>query len=64
MTTPTVTETVRNGNLVTGRRVELARYMLTDGAGRVLYGQRVNRVVRVTDSRQVIPTVKGSDAEY
>lgn len=33
----------------TGHRVELARYTTTDGGERVLYGQRVDGVVRVTD---------------
>ena len=47
MTTPTVTETRRNGNPV-GERVELARYTVPAGE-RVLYGQRVDGVVRVTD---------------
>jgi hypothetical protein len=47
MTTPTVTETRRNGNPV-GERMELARYTVPLGE-RVLYGQRVNGVVRVTD---------------
>lgn len=47
MTTPTVTETVRNGNRV-GKRVELGRYTITAGE-RILYGQRVGGVVRVTD---------------
>ena len=47
MTTPTVTELVRNGNRV-GKRVELARYTVPAGE-RVLYGQRINGVVRVTD---------------
>jgi len=47
MTTPTVTEIRRNGNPV-GQRVELARYTVPSGA-RVLHGQRVNGVVRVTD---------------
>jgi hypothetical protein len=49
MTTPTVTETRRNGNLV-GERVELARYTVPDGGERILYGQRVAGVVRVTDN--------------
>ena len=31
-----------------GQRVELGRYEITAGV-RILYGQRVNRVVRVTD---------------
>ncbi len=47
MTTPTVTETVRNGNHV-GQRVELGRYTIP-GQERVLYGHRINGVVRVTD---------------
>jgi hypothetical protein len=33
----------------TGQRVELARYTTGDGNERVLYGQRVDGVVRVTD---------------
>jgi hypothetical protein len=48
MTTPTVTETRRNGNPV-GERVELARYTLPGGDKRALYGQRVNGVVRLVD---------------
>ena len=48
MTTPTVTELVRNGNRI-GKRVELARYTILAGE-RVLYGQRINGVVRLTDS--------------
>jgi hypothetical protein len=47
MTPPTVTETRRNGNHV-GERIELARYTVPVGQ-RVLFGQRVNGVVRVTD---------------
>ena len=47
MTTPTVTEIRRNGNPV-GEQIELARYSVPVGE-RVLYGQRVNGVVRVTD---------------
>jgi hypothetical protein len=47
MTTPTVTEIRRNGNPV-GERIELARYSVHVGE-RVLYGQRVSGVVRVTD---------------
>jgi hypothetical protein len=47
MTTPTVTEIRRNGNPV-GERIELARYSVPVGE-RVLYGQRVSGVVRVTD---------------
>jgi hypothetical protein len=33
----------------TGQRVELARYTVAGGDERVLYGQRVDGVVRVTD---------------
>jgi hypothetical protein len=47
MTTPTVTEIRRNGNPV-GERIELARYSVPIGE-RILCGQRVNGVVRVTD---------------
>src|SRR5207302_9964015 len=47
MTTPTVTELVRHGNRV-GARVELARYTVSSGE-RILYGQRVDGVVRITD---------------
>jgi hypothetical protein len=48
MTTPTVTEIVRNGNQV-GERVELARYTVTGAGERVLFGQRIQGVVRVSD---------------
>jgi hypothetical protein len=48
MTTPTVTEGRRNGDHV-GERIELGRYRTDAGFERVLYGQRVARVVRVTD---------------
>jgi hypothetical protein len=48
MTTPTVTETVRNGNPV-GKRTELGRYTISRGE-RVLYGQRIAGIVRVTDN--------------
>jgi hypothetical protein len=47
MTTATVTALVRNGNPV-GKRVELGRYSVPGGE-RILYGQRVDGVVRVTD---------------
>jgi len=56
MTTPTVTELVRNGNRV-GQRVELARYTIPAGE-RVLYGQRINGVVRLTD----VPLTAGGRA--
>ena len=48
MTTPTVTETQRNRNHV-GERIELGRYLTDAGVERVLYGQRVGTVVRITD---------------
>lgn len=60
MTTPTVIETRRNGNQIrsVGPRVELARYTLPSGEQRIVYGQRVDGVVRVTD----VPAVPGSRA--
>jgi hypothetical protein len=60
MTTPTVIETRRNGNQIrqVGPRVELARYTLPSGEQRILYGQRVDGVVRVTD----VPTDRGGRA--
>jgi hypothetical protein len=50
MTSATVIESRRNGNPVgeVGERVELARYEVPTGE-RVVCGQRVNGVVRVTD---------------
>ena len=48
MTTPTVTGNQRNSNDV-GERTELGRYRTAAGVERVLYGQRVATVVRVTD---------------
>jgi hypothetical protein len=48
MTTATVIETRRNGNHV-GERTELGRYRTDAGVERVLYGQRIENVVRVTD---------------
>lgn len=48
MTTPTVTETRRHGDHI-GGRTELGRYRTAAGVERVLYGQRVANVVRVTD---------------
>ena len=47
MSTPTVTELRRNGNPV-GERVELGRYRVGSGE-RVIVGQRVNGVVRLSD---------------
>jgi hypothetical protein len=47
MTTPTVTETRRHGHQI-DERVELARYTISSGE-RVLYGQRVDGVVRLID---------------
>jgi hypothetical protein len=48
MTTSTVTESHTNDQQV-GERTELGRYRTAAGAERVLYGQRVATVVRVTD---------------
>jgi hypothetical protein len=48
MTTPTITELVRNGNHV-GERVELGRYTVPTAGERIIYGQRVNGVVRLVD---------------
>ncbi|MBV9048798.1 MAG: hypothetical protein JO342_15575 [Solirubrobacterales bacterium] len=47
MTTPTVTELVRNGNHV-GERRELGRYTIPEGE-RLIIGQRINGVVRLVD---------------
>ena len=47
MTTPTVTELRRNGNPI-GERVELGRYHVSSDE-RVIVGQRVDGVVRLTD---------------
>jgi hypothetical protein len=55
MTTPTVTEIRRNGNPV-GERIELARYTVPVGQ-RVLYGQRVNGVVRFLRRNRVVLVV-------
>jgi hypothetical protein len=54
MTTPTVTEVRRNGNAV-GERVVLGRYWTIAGEERIIYGQRIATVVRVTD----VPTTAG-----
>ena len=48
MTTPTVAELGGNGVDI-GKRKELGRYRTAAGVERVLYGQRVTNVVRVTD---------------
>ena len=48
MTTPTVIETRRDGIHV-GERMELGRYQTDASVERVLYGQRVGTVVRITD---------------
>jgi hypothetical protein len=56
MMTPIVTEIRRNGNTV-GGRVELGRYRVPEGE-RIIYGQRVDGVVRVTD----VPAQRGGRA--
>ena len=48
MTTPNVTGNQSNSNDV-GERTELGRYRTAAGVERVLYGQSVGNVVRVTD---------------
>ena len=48
MTAPTATGNQTNSNDV-GERTELGRYRTAAGVERVLYGQRVAKVVRVTD---------------
>jgi len=48
MTAATVTEPRRHDQPIVGRRVELVRYTISSGE-RVLYGQRINGRVRVTD---------------
>src|SRR5580704_5258373 len=48
MTMSTVTKSHRNDHQV-GERTELGRYRTSAGVERVLYGQRVATVVRVTD---------------
>jgi hypothetical protein len=47
MTTPTAPQLTKHTEV--GARVELARYTIPGGE-RVLYGQRVNGIVRVTDN--------------
>lgn len=54
MTTHTVTELVRNGNRVgprneIGELVELARYTVAGAGERIVFGQRVNGIVRLMD---------------
>ena len=53
MTTPTVIELVRNGNLV-GERVELGRYTAASVGERIVYGQRVDGVVRFLPTDGVV----------
>jgi hypothetical protein len=48
MTPPTITGNQTNPDDV-GDRVELGRYRTAAGVERVLYGERVAKVVRVTD---------------
>ena len=48
MTPPTATRNQKSNNDV-GDRIELGRYRTAAGVERVLYGQRVANVVRVTD---------------
>ena len=46
MSAPTVTQT--RPDVAVGERVELARYTVTAGE-RIIYGQRIEGVVRITD---------------
>ena len=52
MMTPIVTEIRRNGNPV-GERVELGRYRVPEGE-RIIYGQRVDGVVRFLQGEDVV----------
>jgi hypothetical protein len=61
MTTPTVTETVRNGNPV-GKRTELGRYTISSGE-RILYGQRVDGVVRFLPEEPVAVAAARVDSD-
>ena len=61
MTTPKVTELVRNGNRV-GERVELGRYRVPAGE-RILYGQRVDGVVRFLPGDPVVLDGVRADGE-
>src|SRR5450755_4517257 len=47
-------EPTRSTGRVVGPRAELARYTLPDGEQRVLYGQRVNGVVRFLPEEPVV----------
>ena len=49
MSTTTITPTAHTKATV-GERVELARYTVSAGGQRILYGQRVDSVVRLTDN--------------
>jgi len=53
MTSPTATRNQRKSNDV-GERTELGRYRTAAGVERVLYGQRVAKVVRFLPGEQVV----------
>jgi len=53
MTTPTITETRRNGNHI-GARIERGRYRTNAGVERILYGRRVGTVVRFLPEEPVV----------
>jgi hypothetical protein len=57
MSAPTVAQT--RPHVAVGERVELARYTVTAGE-RILYGQRIEGVVRITDR----PAVDGAGRSY
>ena len=60
MMTPIVTEIRRNGNPV-GQRVELGRYRVPEGE-RIIYGQRVDGVVRFLPRVTDVPAQRGGRA--
>jgi hypothetical protein len=61
MTTVTVTELVRNAGPL-GQRVELARYSVPEGE-RILYGQRVDGVVRFLLGKRDVLVVSACRSE-
>jgi hypothetical protein len=48
MTTPILIDTRRDA-IAVGQRIELGRYRTNEGVERVIYGQRIAGVVRITD---------------
>ena len=62
MTTPTATGGNQSDSNDVGERTELGRYRTAAGVERVLYGQRVAKVVRVTDVPVDLPAVRTSSS--